>query len=237
MYRTLCATQEGRQRAVPGNQDAVCERLIEDPELASQDIWLLAVADGIGRSKRGGDVARYITEHLAHETIFHDPAVRLAEQLQLYLESLYARFLRQFSQDEDMLASGATLSVLCLQGDYAQCYWVGDSPIHLTRRQDGVYQSIRLSEPDKRGRLLTDCFGCKAPFRLKYRQVYLGPGDIITATSDGIRHDADMLSHCYQEFGFRQEVIVDLFTYAAAAVHPDDVSIVAAQRVVEEPAD
>lgn len=210
------------------NQDRALARVIP---WAPTPLCLLAVADGISSCQFGASVARFIVErHLGTDTIFKPDGPSVVEQLRQYLVALNREFHDEFSDMEDMQASGASLSGAVLYGDMADCLWVGDSPIYILRHSVAGFASEMIMRPDKKGNALTDHFGGAAPFELKHRHVTLSPGDILTITSDGVVHDEGLLGDAYTRLGFSQAFLDDVKNRAYRSPVCDDISVVACQR-------
>ncbi len=210
------------------NQDRVLARTIEwEPS----PVYLIAVADGISGCSYGGSVARFLIEkRLQQDTIFDPCGGTLSEQFEQYLSTVAKSFREEFADMEDMLASGATLSAAVMMGDCADCFCVGDSPIYISRQQSNPgFATTRISRPDHDGKDLTDHFGGSAPFKVKHLNLTLNPGDVITITSDGAIHDADILSRSYASIGLNQTFLGEVRDLALRSRFPDDISIAACQ--------
>lgn len=210
------------------NQDRALARVISwEPT----PLYLIAVADGISSCPYGASVARYIVErHLQTDVIFQHNGTPVGDQLRVYLTALHKGFHDEFADMEDMQASGASLSVAVLSGDTADCLWVGDSPIYISRKMSGGYATEMIMRPDKNGNALTDHFGGAAPFALKHEHLQLSPGDILTLTSDGAVHDAELLSSAYAHHGFTTAVLNEVRDRAFRSPICDDTSVAACQR-------
>jgi serine/threonine protein phosphatase PrpC len=210
------------------NQDRVLARIVE---WSPGPLYLIAVADGVSQCSFGGSVANYIVErHLARDTIFRQGQGAPAVQLKQYLRQLNDGFYAEFSELDEMMASGATLSVALLQEDAADCFWAGDSPIYWSRPSSHGYLTRQISVPDRKGSLLSDNFGAHAPFALKHEQVAIGPGDIVTIASDGVVHDAESLSEGYARLGFSEELLLEIKDIANRSRFSDDISVSACRR-------
>ena len=177
-FRILHTSIPGRKGPAVGkeNQDRVLVRRVRRD---GSPLFLVGIADGISRCPCGGRVAEYLmSKHLKRDRMFTGADHGPARQLEEYLERLNTQFYEEFIDHPPMLASGATMSVGLLENDTAHHYWVGDSPILIARRDGCGFRVSQLSIPDVCGRLLTDCFGADAPFRIKKNKVSLEPGDV-----------------------------------------------------------
>ena len=211
------------------NQDRALARTIP---WTPAPLYLLVVADGISSCIYGGSVARFIVErHMAIDEIFHPEGLPIGENLKDYLVDLNNSFHNEFSDMEDMQASGASLSVAVVCGDAADCFWVGDSPIYISRQVPTGFESELILRPDKDGKALTDHFGGAAPFNLKHRHLTMAVGDILTITSDGVVHDADLMSKSYARIGFNKMFLNEVKDRANRSEFSDDISLVACKRV------
>ena len=213
------------------NQDRITKRKL-DSQLANREVYIIGVADGISQCSFGGSVARWIIEkHLAVDPVFEVTGKPLATQFENYLRELYGIFQDEFSDFEDMLSSGATLSAAIAAGPHADCFWAGDSPIYYSELINDGYLTKRISKPDiDTSGLLTDCFGAHAEFRLKHNSVEMRTGSVLTITSDGAALDADLLSHLYNTLGFDEAVNEEVMSLSLAGQYADDVSFVAICR-------
>jgi len=210
------------------NQDRIVKRELYVPS-SNEKIYLIGVADGISQCSYGASVARWLTEkHLASDTIFKVGGETVAVELRLYLEKLYTQFQEEFADFEDMLASGASLSIACATGFYAHCFWAGDSPIYYTKKKAFGYETVQVSLPDTDlNGLLTDCFGANSPFRLKYQRLDMAKDFILTITSDGVKLDASLLNNFFERFGFTERVTKEVMKVSLSIPRADDVSLVA----------
>ncbi len=210
------------------NQDRALARAMS---WSPSPLYLLAVADGISSCRYGASVARYIVErHLQTDAIFQQGDKPIGDQLRAYLTALNRSFHDEFSDMEDMQASGASLSIAVLSVDTADCLWAGDSPIYISRQRAGGYDTEMILRPDKKDNALTDHFGGAAPFDLKHVRLTLRLGDILTITSDGAVHDADLLSDAYARHGFTAAVLDEIRDRAYRSPTCDDISVAACQR-------
>ena len=226
-YSVLSMSAVGRKHKE--NQDRALARTIP---WTPTPLYLLVVADGISSCVYGGSVARFIVErHLAVDEIFHPEGQPIGDQLKDYLVALNKSFHNEFSDMEEMQASGASLSVAVVCGDVADCFWVGDSPIYISRQIPTGFESELILIPDKDGNALTDHFGGAAPFNLTHRHLTLAVGDILTITSDGVVHDSDLLSRSYARIGFNQAFLNEVKDRANRSPVSDDISLVACKRV------
>ena len=211
------------------NQDRVLHRWLgaDDAKLL-----LLAVADGVSRCPHGGEVASYlIDQHLAVDAVFEKAEGRRALQARKYLRGVNERFYDEFADDPAMLESACTLSAALLEGTTAHCEWVGDSPIFLARKAAHGFVTTQLSIPDNCGRLLIDCFGAHAPFRLKHCHVELAPGDVLIVASDGVAHGPASFGALLNAHGTTTDLLEAVAAQARQAEFYDDASLVLAQRV------
>ncbi len=215
----------------PENQDRITKRKL-DSQLASQEVYIIGVADGMSQCSFGASVAHWIIEkHLAIDPIFKVAGKPIGSQFENYLRELYGIFQDEFSDFEDMLSSGSTLSAASASGCNADCFWAADSPIYYSQLTNEGYLTKRISKPDvDTNGLLTDCFGANAEFRLKHQSFEMCNGCILTITSDGAALDADLLSHLYNTLGFDEAVTEEVMSLSLASQNADDLSFVAICR-------
>mgnify|MGYP001614755403 CR=1 FL=1 len=183
----------------------------------------------------GGSVARWLVEqHIAEDTIAFSEEHNPADDLRAYLNRLHALFCREFSEDgmEDLLASGATMSVGLLHYDAAECLWAGDSPIYVSRKSVSGYETEKITRPDHDpfGRL-TNCFGAGSKFDLRQRSVRISSGDIITVASDGPAIAEQVLDGIYQKHSFSKAALEEMIRISAWGCFWDDLSIAAGQAM------
>ena len=222
MPQFVCDSRTGRRHEE--NQDRVIAR-----ELSSDgESFLIAVADGISSCAFGGSVARWlIDQHLAKDGVSlqgdGDPDVLIWK----YLQGLHTLFCDESSDIPEMLESGACLSLAVHLDGQTHAFWVGDSPIYQTSVEDNRYRTKLVSQPDSLGANgVTDWFGGTSPFELKHVQLS-AQASIVTITSDGAIHNAEMLNDAYQQYGFSDLVAEEVCQEALKNPHADDVSIVA----------
>ena len=75
-------------------------------------------------------------------------------------------------------------SVVLIHNHIAHCYWVGDSPIFVSRKMGSHFLTGEVIIPDSIGGALLDCFGSYSAFKLKYTATRLEVGDIIIQLAD-----------------------------------------------------
>ena len=127
-----------------------------------------------------------------------------------------------------MLNSGATLSVVLLHDQVADCLWAGDSPIYHSRKTEKGYDTQLLTRPDHdRQGHLTNVFGSNTPFSLHHTPVRLAADDIITITSDGILVDDYTLGRIYHSHPFGTPALNEMLRLSRRPPFWDDLSIVA----------
>jgi serine/threonine protein phosphatase PrpC len=232
-FEIISVTKEGRKATGnrSGNQDRIVNRVIEQVPGIVGPVYFIAVADGVSQCSYGGSVARYVAErHLQTDSLFRNPEQQLAQQFISYIKDLAANFYAEFADIPEMLDSACTLSVAILYGDQADCLWVGDSPIFFSKADGNRYLTERVSVPDVLGTKMTDCFGKHTPCSLKLRSLNIGPGDIITVASDGLKHDEQALSQVYEKIGFNSLLTAELVEAATHSRFYDDISVVSAMR-------
>ncbi len=211
------------------NQDRILYRKIF---AADTELHLLAVADGVSRCPRGGDVAGYLVErHLAVDSLFEEGCSSYPLPLRRYLLELNDRFYNEFATDSTMLESAATLSLALLENNVAHCEWVGDSPIFVARKEGSRFVTSQVTKPDLCGRLLVDCFGAHAPFQIKYREVELAPGDVLVVATDGAVRYVEELDSMINAYGPTPDLLNFIRRQARCCDYFDDASLVLAQRI------
>jgi len=214
------------------NQDRILMRRLDNPA-GGPDIHLLVVADGVGGTRFGGSVARWLVEeHLAIDPIFEENGKDVFDQFLAYLLGLREQFRSEFALMQDMLGSAAAMSVACLCGDRGVCFWVGDCPAFLSSQQGKKIATVQLTMPDhdRRSGSLTDWFGAFSPYNLKRKEFKMSPGDMLTLTSDGAQCDEYVLSDLYHRNPFIPDTFQKIVTAALRHPKSDDVSIVAGRR-------
>ena len=147
--------------------------------------------------------------------------------LRKYFQDLHKQFCDEFSDIPEMFESGACLSLAVHVGRQSHAFWVGDSPIYETSVEGNRYLTKLVSQPDSLGTNgVTDWFGGTSPFRLKHVQLS-AQASIVTITSDGAIHNAEMLDDAYEQHGFSDRVAEEVCQAALKNPRADDVSIVA----------
>ena len=216
------ATHQGRSHAE--NQDRVLTRKTYDRPLSG----VIAVADGITQCSYGGSVANWVVErHLAKDRIF-DARGDFESETMRYLDGLRDEFLNEFAGWDDMLSSGAALSLVVIRGTEAHAFWAGDCPIYETSRHSGELQTSQVSRPDveKTTGFLTDHFGGACPFVVKHARISPGT-EIVTVTSDGLVCDEVLLNQAYAEHDFTPQMAEALIQDTMTSSRSDDSSFVA----------
>jgi serine/threonine protein phosphatase PrpC len=230
-FRILHTSIPGRKGPAVGkdNQDRVLVRRLRHD---GSSLFLVGIADGISRCPCGGRVAEYLMgKHLKRDRMFTHGDHGPARQLEEYLQRLNTQFYEEFMDHPKMLASGATMSVGLLEDDTANHYWVGESPILIARRDGAGFKVAQLSIPDVCGRLLTDCFGADAPFRIKRNKVSLERGDVFVIASDGAVREPALFGEILSEHGVSRRMLQILRQFVTAPEYFDDASIVLVERI------
>ncbi len=229
-FATFQGTEGGRKSPArrAENQDRVLCRTLPVGDVSGV---LLAIADGITQCPNGGSVAHWlVAKHLKDDAIDLPVGRKPAVSLQGYLERLYGEFKAEFAMPEyeGMLNSGASLSVVLLHDQVADCLWAGDSPIYHSRKVRKDYETQLLTRPDhERSGQLNNCFGAHAAFTLHHCRVQLAVDDIMTVTSDGILVDDYTLGRIYGAKGFGSAAIQEMFRISRRAPFWDDLSVAA----------
>ena len=206
-----CGSQKGEKHAE--NQDSIGVRELPGSRR------ILVVADGISSHAYGGSVARWIVEkHLIVDSI--------PESLDHYLATLHRSFQSDFEDIDDMLASGASLSIADIFRDSAEIYWAGDSPVYHTRLERSPSTSLIAEPHSGAGGALTKCFIGSRPFAPSYKRLELLPGDVLTLASDGFVIDESSLSYEVSTGGLCQASIDAMLESSVAAAGSDDASVV-----------
>jgi serine/threonine protein phosphatase PrpC len=212
------------------NQDCGLARVLLE---GNSEALLLAVADGVSRCPHGAEIAQYLIEqHLALDPIFEAGSRPLPGQLRRYLRGLNRGYYEEFEHNPEMLDSACTLSAVLIQEEVVHCVWVGDSPVYLARKTEDRYQTTQITIPDLSGRLLIDCFGAYAPFRLKQERVRLSVGDIIVVASDGVASGPEKFGALLNLHGPTTELLEAVKAKARSHEFYDDATLVLAQRLV-----
>jgi hypothetical protein len=134
-----------------------------------------------------------------------DEDLPLAEQLANTIGFFGRIFRKQFKEMPDMLRSASTLSLVIAHGETVTAMWTGDSPIHLSRKIEGGYDTTIVTIPDQMNGMLTDHFGGQEPpCTMKHETFSFAPGDIITASSDGLIVTPEIMGEIYSRVGFNR---------------------------------
>jgi serine/threonine protein phosphatase PrpC len=203
------------------NQDAIGVRQL------SCERRLLVIADGIGSHAYGGSVARWIVEkRLMVDTI--------PESLNDYLKSLHRKFQRDFEDIDEMIESGASLSLAVVGSDSADIYWAGDSPVFHTRHNPSPSTTLIAEPHSGAGGALTKCFVGSHDFSPSHRRIDIRSGDVITLASDGFIIDESFISYEVSNNGFSQAKIDAMLEDSVASPGSDDASVICYIHVDEE---
>ena len=194
------------------NQDAIGVRNLADDRL------ILVIADGIGSHAYGGSVARWIVEK-------HLMADDIPNSLDDYLESLHRQFQIEFEDIDEMIESGATLSLAEISSDSADIYWAGDSPVFHTRCNPSLSTKLIAEPHSGAGGALTKCFVGSRSFDPSRKQIALHPGDVLTLASDGFVVDESSLSYEVSN-GISQDSIDLLLEDSVTSPGSDDASVI-----------
>lgn len=195
------------------NQDAVGVREISDNRL------ILVVADGIGSHAYGGSVARWIAEK-------HFMVDAIPKSLNEYLAALHRKFQTDFEDLNEMLESGASLSLAEVGINFADIYWAGDSPVFHTRLNPSPATTLVAEPHSGAGGALTECFTGSRSFSPSHRRIELHPGDILTLASDGFIIDESSLSYESSNGGLTQAGIDTMLEASVASPNSDDASVI-----------
>lgn len=204
-------SRTGRKHAE--NQDSIGVREL------SASRCLLVVSDGISSHAYGGSVARWIVEkHLMVDAI--------PDSLGDYLAELHAKFYRDFDDVNDMLESGASVSLVDINKNVAEIYWAGDSPVFHTRQTPSPLTTLIAKPHSGASGALTSCFVGTRPFAPSHSRVELQGGDVLTLASDGFVVDAASLSYEASHGGFSQAKIDTLLDWSVSEPGSDDASVI-----------
>jgi serine/threonine protein phosphatase PrpC len=235
MKFTTCQTTEGGRKPSTRrteNQDRILSREVTIGDTSG---LLLVVADGVSQTPNGGSVANWLVEkHLKEDALDFPPALEPVLFLKDYLETLYIHFKAEFMtpEYEGILNSGASLSVVLLHGQTADCLWAGDSPIYHSRKTKKTYETQLLTRPDHdRSGRITNGFGANLPFNLHHCCAQLTADDIVTLTSDGILVDDFTLGRIYHSHPFGTAALQEMLRISRRPPFWDDLSIVAGKVV------
>lgn len=229
-FSTCQITEGGRKPSTrrTENQDRILSRELP---IGDESGLLLVVADGVSQTPNGGSVANWLVEkRLREDTIEFPPGREPFLSLKDYLENLYIQFKAEFAtpEYEGLLNSGASLSVVLLHDQVADCLWAGDSPIYHSRKTKKAYETQLMTRPDHdRSGRITNCFGANLPFNLHHCCVQLSADDIVTITSDGILVDDFTLGNIYKAHAFGTPAMQEMLRISRKAPFWDDLSIVA----------
>ena len=119
------------------NEDAVDILRLDD------DSYLMMVADGIGSHRLGGSVARWFVARL--QEVGHRLHTHSLDDI---LRELTADFRDAFDDLQQMLESGASVSVAHVRKQRAEIAWAGDSPIFHANGSGGEVRTTRVSTLD-----------------------------------------------------------------------------------------
>ncbi len=155
----------------------------------------------------------------------------LTEQLSAYLTRLHAAFVSEFTGFQDMLLSASTLSVTAIQGAYASCHWLGDSPIYATVRTNSDPETMLVSSPDidPLMKSLTAVF-TEVFFEPHRAQVRLEAGDALMIATDGLMYRETQISEIYKRQGVNQRAIDTMIAESILPRNSDDCTISVAHR-------
>jgi len=227
-YRLYSGTEKGNKNIE--NQDGLISKVIDWPKPMG-NIYLVGVADGVSKTPFGGSVANWLSNSFNNDTIFLAQMGTLSEQFLKYLGLLHELFLFDYENSTDMCRSASTLSIAAIQGSYAECFWVGDSPIYLTAGSSSNRKTKLINSLDLDGNnQLTSVFSGLA-FRPKHRQVRLEKDDVLTIATDGLRLNKNQINHTYMEQGINTKTIDDMIDFSKGFKKSDDCTISIAHRV------
>ena len=224
------------------NQDKVLDRRISFPlPNLEKDVRFVAVADGAGGMPPGGYAARYLMDdHLSVDPIF-DPnnPDNIENQVAFYLKGLHRKFTLEHedASEEWLKKSASTLSLAVLYDDSATLYWVGDSPMFLTkfakrtpRSRKLIPQTTWISEEGQHG--LEDAFGGETNFNLYQMQINFNIGDILTIATDGALKGMDytLLDKIYEKSECMRDAI-ELLKTKHMKFPSDDASVIVVKKL------
>lgn len=120
----------GRKRE--NNEDSCLLCVPDDPKLARQRGYLVAVADGMGGASAGEFASRMALRQTANAH-FLSPAERNPDALREAVENANLKVFEEAELHPELSGMGTTISVLVVHGGWAYAAQVGDSRIYLKR--------------------------------------------------------------------------------------------------------
>ncbi len=213
-------------------------RVNEDAWMASPEIGLFAVADGMGGHQRGDIASRRVVEALVQLDTAPD-----ARTMRERVEAALAEVNRSLLRDSGGEISGSTVVVLLVCGPHFAVLWAGDSRIYrangegfvqLTRDHSAVQELVERGEvrPEEArshrlANRITRAVGAAPDFVLEGAQGELQPGDAFLLCSDGLtRHVEDAEIHAALDHLPPQQAAERLINLTLARGAVDNVTVV-----------
>ena len=187
----------------------------EDNLLVDNDLWIYAVADGVGGLAKGEVAAQLALDTVhaymkAHEDILRDARMGKAPPFELRAAANAAVMMASRAvfdaahAQEEIGSMGATLTLLICAGPKAVIAHVGDSRIYV-RRMGALHQLSTdhtmvaelvsagvLSDAEAQGHpyanVLTRSIGSKATVKVDTMIIDVEPGDMFLLCSDGLHN-------------------------------------------------
>lgn len=180
-YRVSAHSASGR--AGRANDDAFLVRELDD------GLVVVAVADGVGSARSGGEAARRAVAMLADYFAARPAAWTPRRALAEFVQRIHRQLVEESQARFDSRELVTTLAAGAIAGRRFYGLTVGDSPAYLFRDGRGQRLSTPHSSPHPgEDHVLTDALGLHEEVQPHFFELDLQPGDRLLLCSDGVAH-------------------------------------------------
>lgn len=151
------------------------------------DVFLAAVADGLGSAKQGGEAAARVVETLTRNFPVRPRAWSAGKTLEEITRHLNRRFHQEGMARFESTELATTIAAVVLEGDRAYALNAGDSRIYLWRAGKLSQLSIDHREPHSdRAHILTSAMGLADELTSSVRELPIFADDVLLLCTDGM---------------------------------------------------
>ena len=232
-------TDIGRVRET--NEDSYCLEALDD----GRELWLLAVADGLGGCN-AGEVASDIAIHALRASLAAGRGGQWPATLSGAVMAAHARILERAARGGELSGMGTTLTAVVLEGHVAHWGHVGDSRAYILgaegirtltrdhsvagRLVDEGFIDPEAARQHPQRNVLTQALGFSGTVEVETGSAPLESGDWLLVTSDGLTavvEDQEIVDLA-REAGEPLALVERLVALANARGGPDNITVLAA---------
>ena len=232
-------TDIGRVRET--NEDSYCLEALDD----GRELWLLAVADGLGGCN-AGEVASHLAIQSLRGHLSSPPRQGWTDALSDAVRAAHEEIRQRSERSGEESGMGTTLTAVVVDGRMAHWGHVGDSRAYVLGAEGarvltcdhsvaGKLVAEGFLEPDAarqhpQRNILTQALGFPGSVEVETGSVALGPGEWLLVTSDGLTTVVEEreIAGLAQEAGEPLALCERLVALANARGGPDNITVLAA---------